>query len=117
MVGVGRVYDERDGDSRRVLVDRLWPRGMRKDDARIDEWLPAVAPSSELRRWYGHRAEEYDEFVHRYEAELEQGEQADAFARLAAVVEHESTTLVTSTREVALSHLPVLARLLDEGSA
>lgn len=113
MVQVGRVYDEGDG-SRRILVDRLWPRGMRKDDPRIDEWLPLAAPSTELRHWYGHRAEAFDEFARRYEAELAQGEQADAFARLAALVEHEPTTMVTATREVELSHLTVLARLLDE---
>ncbi len=114
MVGVGRVYDEVGDGSRRVLVDRLWPRGFRKDDPRIDEWLPEVAPSTELRRWYGHRPEEYDEFARRYEAELSQEPGADGFARLAALVGLEPTTLLTATREVELSHLTVLVRLLDD---
>ncbi|CAM5780966.1 DUF488 domain-containing protein [Cellulomonas persica] len=112
MVAVGRVYDEVSDASRRVLVDRLWPRGFRKDDPRIDEWMPEVAPSTELRHWYGHRAEAYDEFARRYEAELAQEPAADGFARLAALVRLEPTTLLTATREVELSHLTVLADLL-----
>lgn len=73
MVQVGRVYEQPDGATRRVLVDRLWPRGVRKDDPRVDAWLPQVAPSTELRRWYGHRAEAFEEFADRYAAELAGG--------------------------------------------
>ena len=113
MVGVARVYDEVSGTSRRVLVDRLWPRGFRKGDARIDAWMPAVAPSTALRQWYAHRTEEYEECARRYEAELEQEPAADSFARLAALVRLEPTTLLTATRDVRRSHLTVLAGLLD----
>lgn len=113
MVGVARVYDEVSGAGRRVLVDRLWPRGFRKDDPRIDEWLPEVAPSTELRHWYDHREEAYDEFARRYTAELTEGPGADAFARLAALVRLEPTTLLTATRDVEHSHLTVLADLLS----
>jgi len=71
-VRLARVYEEPEpGEGHRVLVDRLWPRGLRKDDPRIGQWLPEVAPSTELRRWYGHAPERYDEFVERYTAELE----------------------------------------------
>jgi len=113
-VGVGRVYEAGDGTRRRVLVDRLWPRGVRRDDPRVDAWLPEVAPSTELRRWYGHRAEAFDEFARRYAAELAEGEGAAALAHLAEVAAAGPVTLVTATREVALSHVPVLARLLAD---
>src|SRR5215471_3572552 len=70
-VRIGRVYDApRDGDGRRILVDRLWPRGLAKEAAAIDEWLKAVAPSSELRRWYGHDPALFEEFGRRYGQEL-----------------------------------------------
>ncbi|MBW0254064.1 DUF488 family protein [Cellulomonas sp. PS-H5] len=113
-VEVGRVYEPSDGTRRRVLVDRLWPRGVRRDDPRVDEWLPRVAPSTELRRWYGHRAEVHDEFARRYAAELADGDGAEALAHLADVASSGPVTLVTATREVALSHVPVLARLLAD---
>lgn len=112
MVNVGRVYDEVDGGSRRVLADRLWPRGLRKEDPRIEEWLPQVAPSNELRRWYGHRDEAFDEFARRYEIELADGPGAEALARLAAIVAAGPTILLTAAREVEQSHLTVLIRLL-----
>lgn len=113
-VRIGRVYDEPDGRGLRVLVDRLWPRGVRRDDPRIDRWIPEVAPSTELRRWYDHRPERYDEFAHRYERELADGDAAAAFAEVAALVAEGPTMLVTATRAVELSHLTVLARLLSE---
>lgn len=112
MVNVGRVYDEVDGGSRRVLADRLWPRGIRKEDPRVEEWLPQVAPSNELRRWYGHHVEAFDEFARRYELELADGPGAEALARLAGIVAAGPTILLTATREIELSHLTVLTRLL-----
>lgn len=111
---MGRVYDA-EVRGRRVLVDRLWPRGVRRNDPRVEEWLPQVAPSTDLRRWYGHRAEAFDEFARRYEAELAEDPGAEAFARLATLVADGPTTLLTATREVDLSHVTVLRRLLDRG--
>jgi uncharacterized protein YeaO (DUF488 family) len=116
-VEVGRVYDEVHGDARRVLVDRLWPRGMRKDDPHVGDWLPEVAPSTGLRHWYGHRAEAFDEFARRYAAELSDGEGAQALARLRGLVAQGPTLLVTATREVELSHVTVLAGLLGRPPA
>ena len=73
-VRVARVYEQPAADAgRRVLVDRLWPRGLRKTDPRVGKWLPRVAPSTELRHWYDHKPERYDEFVQRYTAELQSG--------------------------------------------
>jgi uncharacterized protein YeaO (DUF488 family) len=82
-VRVRRVYDEPEAaDGRRVLVDRLWPRGLAKDAAHIDEWLKAVAPSNELRRWYGHDPAKWDEFRDRYGDELQEPERAGALEHL-----------------------------------
>ena len=72
-VRVRRVYDEvRDDDGQRVLVDRLWPRGLSKQRARLDEWCKVVAPTSELREWYAHDPGRYDEFARRYRDELQE---------------------------------------------
>ena len=107
-----RVYDPpSDGDGRRVLVDRLWPRGITKDAARIDEWLKDVTPSNDLRKWYhadpeGRRAE----FADRYLAELAGPSQQAALKRLRAMAKEGPVTLVTSAKDVEHSHVPVLAR-------
>jgi uncharacterized protein YeaO (DUF488 family) len=108
-----RVYDPVEVDEgRRVLVDRLWPRGLRRDDPRAGEWLPAVAPSSDLRRWYGHRPERFAEFVLRYRQELE-GEQARSALTELSSMAAAPLTMVTATRELALSHLTVLMAVLQ----
>ncbi|WKG05371.1 DUF488 domain-containing protein [Mycolicibacterium sp. HK-90] len=113
-VRLARVYDDPEPDEGdRVLVDRLWPRGLKKTDPRVGRWLPAVAPSTELRHWYGHKPERYDEFVARYTEELQSGPEAEALDELRALVGQGPVTLVTATREVELSHLTVLARLLS----
>lgn len=112
MTRVARVYDARDPeDGRRVLADRLWPRGVRKDDPRIDEWWPEVAPSGELRRWFGHRPERVEEFARRYQEELAAATEALDKAR--AIDEAEGLTLLTATKDMAVSHLQVLARVID----
>lgn len=112
-VRLARVYTEPEPDEgQRVLVDRLWPRGLKKTDPRVGHWLPAVAPSTELRHWYDHKPERYYEFAARYTQELESGEEAAALDELRALVGKGTVTLVTATRELELSHLSVLAGLL-----
>src|SRR5690348_2599340 len=114
-VRLARVYDAPSPhDGRRVLVDRLWPRGVRKDDPRVDEWLRDVAPSNELRTWYGHDPSLFEAFARRYEAELAEPTGAEALESLRGLVEAGPVTLVTATREPAISHVAVLARLLTE---
>ncbi len=112
-VGFARVYDAPVASAgARVLVDRIWPRGLRKDEAHLDEWLKAVAPSTELRTWYGHDPERYDEFARRYRAELRAPEQAQAVQHLREQAEHGGVVLLTASKAVEISQAAVLADLL-----
>jgi uncharacterized protein YeaO (DUF488 family) len=117
-VHVRRVYDEpRADDGTRVLVDRLWPRGMSKARARLDEWCRTVAPSPELRTWYHHEPERFDEFTRRYLDELATPERTAALVHLHDLANHGSLTLLTATKSVALSEAAVLATLLTAPGA
>ncbi len=110
---VRRVYDDdRPDDGYRVLVDRLWPRGVSKERAALDEWAKDVAPSDGLRRWYGHDPEKFAEFARRYRAELEDPPAVDALVRLRRAAEDSSVTLVTATRDVEHSGAAVLLNVL-----
>jgi uncharacterized protein YeaO (DUF488 family) len=114
-VRVRRVYDQPGpADGYRVLVDRLWPRGLSKDAAAVDEWLRDVAPSGELRRWYGHEAGKFAAFRQRYEAELQAPAGAGALAHLRELAGSGPLTLLTATRDVEHSQAAVLAALLQE---
>jgi uncharacterized protein YeaO (DUF488 family) len=113
-ITVARVYDAVAGDAARVLVDRVWPRGLRKDDARLDEWCKDVAPSTELRKWYGHDPVKFDEFARRYRDELAEPARAAVVERLRALARQRSVVLLTSTKDVAISQARVLADVLTE---
>ncbi|MGH9170674.1 MAG: DUF488 family protein, N3 subclade [Acidimicrobiales bacterium] len=112
-VEIGRIYDEPKGDgARRVLVDRLWPRGIAKDSAQFDDWLGRVAPSSELRRWYGHDPARQDEFSRRYRIELGHGPANEALRELRAYAKVGQVRLVTATRDLERSAAAVLLDVL-----
>ncbi|PRX05187.1 UNVERIFIED_ORG: uncharacterized protein YeaO (DUF488 family) [Actinomadura viridilutea] len=111
---VRRAYEPREPeDGTRVLVDRLWPRGLSKEDADVDVWLKEVAPSTELRRWYGHDPARYDEFCRRYEAELADPEHSEALKRLRDLAASGPLTLLTATKDVEHSQLPTLLKALS----
>lgn len=113
-IEVCRVYDCHDmRNAHRVLVDRLWPRGVAKADAPIDEWAKDVAPSTELRRWYGHDPAMFEEFARRYRDELGQPSAAATVDRLRSLARHTRVALVTATRDVEHSGALVLAAVLD----
>jgi len=113
-IRVRRVYDAPSpGDGARVLVDRIWPRGLRKDAARLNSWDKDVAPSTELRTWYGHDPGKFGEFRHRYLGELSGREQRMALARLRVLAASGPLTLLTATRDVEHSQAAVLAQLLQ----
>jgi uncharacterized protein YeaO (DUF488 family) len=108
-----RIYEETSpADGKRVLVDRVWPRGMRKEDAHLDEWLRDIAPSTELRRWYGHEPGRFAEFRRRYLAELRDPAHRQAVERLRDLAAHDRLALLTATRDVAHSQVAVLAEWL-----
>ncbi|WP_431032444.1 DUF488 domain-containing protein [Streptomyces sp. P6-2-1] len=112
-VRVRRAYDPAEAaDGQRVLVDRLWPRGLSKERAHVDEWLKSVAPSTALRRWYGHDPARFDEFAERYRAELADPAREEALARLRGLAADGPLTLLTATKDLAHAHTFVLARAL-----
>ncbi|GIF01164.1 DUF488 domain-containing protein [Paractinoplanes rishiriensis] len=114
-VQIARVYDaSTDQHAMRVLVDRLWPRGLAKARADIDEWCQLVAPSPELRKWYGHDPTQFTQFRHRYRAELATGEQADALARLRQLAKNHTLVLLTASKDVSISQAAVLSELLND---
>ena len=113
-IRVRRVYDTPSpSDGARVLVDRVWPRGLRKDAARLDNWAKDVAPSAELRTWYGHDPAKFEEFRRRYTAELAMPGPKEALARLRALAADRPVTLLTATRDLSLSQAAVLVELLQ----
>lgn len=112
-IGLKRIYQPPErADGTRVLVERLWPRGLRKEEAAVDLWLKEVAPSPELRKWYGHRPERWEEFEQRYRAELTGN--PEAVERLTALARRQRLTLVFATKDVERSSAAVLRRFLEE---
>ncbi|HEV2404985.1 MAG TPA: DUF488 domain-containing protein [Ktedonobacterales bacterium] len=113
-VRIKRAYEEpAPEDGVRVLVDRLWPRGLAKERARIDLWLKDVAPSAELRRWYGHDPERFAEFQSRYTAELAREPARTALETLRDLARRGPVTLVFAAKDRARSNAAVLQDLLD----
>lgn len=114
-VAIKRVYDspahER-GDGHRVLVDRLWPRGVAKADLVYDLWAKDVTPSSDLRKWYGHEVDKWAEFVKRYRAELTVDPGATELAHLSALLTKGPVTLLTAVKDVDHSAAAVLMAVL-----
>jgi uncharacterized protein YeaO (DUF488 family) len=106
-----RAYEPpADSDGVRVLVDRLWPRGIRKSDAAIDRWLKEIAPSTELRRWFGHDPARWDEFQRRYKAEL--SKDAGLLNELRDIAKKQVLTLVYSAHDEAHNQAAVLRDVL-----
>lgn len=112
-VRLRRVYEPPEPeDGVRVLVDRLWPRGLSREAARIDAWPRALTPSNELRKWYHAGEGSYEEFARRYEAELAAPEAAELLDRVRESAAEGEVTLLTAVKVPEESHAAVLARLL-----
>lgn len=108
-----RVYDAPERkDGHRVLVDRVWPRGLRREDAAIDEWLRDIAPSSELRRWFGHDRTRWDEFVRRYHGELDA--MPETIEALLETGRRQTVTLCFGARDRECNNAVALKRYLDQ---
>ncbi|MEQ8145352.1 DUF488 family protein [Streptomyces sp. OP7] len=112
-VQVRRAYDApEDTDGVRVLVDRLWPRGLAKEKASLDEWCKQIAPSSDLRKWYHHDADRFEEFERRYREELADPERTEALEHPRGIARTRHLTLITATKHPEISEAEVLARNL-----
>ncbi|OZG58159.1 MarR family transcriptional regulator [Bifidobacterium myosotis] len=112
-VSIKRIYDEPSPqDGYRILVDRLWPRGVSKERAALDLWMKAIAPSPELRRWFGHDPERFDEFAEQYRQELDANTEAvDELKRVCS--EHDAVTLLYAAKDPIVNHAAVLREYLE----
>jgi len=111
-VVIKRIYEPAsDVDGFRILVDRLWPRGMKKEDAGIDLWLKAVAPTDALRKWYHHDGGRWDEFRHKYVLELKDNPAVNEL--LSLIKEHKMVTLLYAAKDAAQNHALVLLQFLQ----
>ena len=111
-IAVKRIYEPASrSDGMRILVDRLWPRGIKKDAAKIDLWLKEIGPSTSLRRWFGHKPERWEIFRERYLGELSDNE---AVAQLRQLAKKERVTLLYSARDEDRNQAVVLAELLKK---
>ncbi|HTL32009.1 MAG TPA: DUF488 family protein [Kofleriaceae bacterium] len=118
MIRVKRAYEPVEAkDGYRVLVERLWPRGLRKADAHIEKWLKDVAPSNELRKWFGHEPSRFSEFRERYRHELRSEPARTALAQVANRAARGTVTLVYSAHDKEHNNAVVLARLLERRAA
>lgn len=112
-LAVKRVYEPAaDSDGQRVLVDRLWPRGVKKEGARLDLWLKDIAPSDDLRHWFGHDPERWTEFQKRYRAELK--DKGEALAELRGLMARGKVTLLFAAHDEQHNNAVVLAAYLGE---
>ena len=116
MIRIERVYDNpKEVDSFRILVDRLWPRGLRKEKIRIDLWQKDIAPSNSLRKWFGHDEKKWDEFKRKYFKELDKKSDSDAVDRIIKLAkEHSSITLLYGAKEERFNNAVALKEYLEE---
>lgn len=115
MIRIKRIYDPPSAsDGKRILIDRLWPRGVKKDEARIDEWLKDIAPSDDLRKWFGHDPEKWPEFRKKYQKEL-QGN-GETVKRLRSEAKRGTVTLLYSAKDEEHNNAVVLKDVVDSSA-
>lgn len=112
MIQIKRIYeDATDSDGYRILIDKLWPRGVSKIRAHLDEWDKTISPSTELRKWFGHKAERMNEFTELYKAELNQ--KTEDLERIKAISKTKTVTLLYAARDPKINHAVVLQSVLN----
>jgi uncharacterized protein YeaO (DUF488 family) len=115
MLRIKRVYDPPDpSDGYRVLVDRLWPRGLGKENARLDDWRPDIAPTNTLRVWFAHDPQKWEEFRVRYRNELDASGGMEDLAKLASRARRGTVTLLFGARDRQRNNAAVLKEILEE---
>ncbi|MFD1036952.1 DUF488 domain-containing protein [Virgibacillus byunsanensis] len=115
-VTIKRIYEDvSNEDGIRVLVDRVWPRGISKADAELDYWMKEIGPSTDLRKWFGHDPEKYDQFKETYKEELSHGEQQEELERLKEITKdnNKDVTLLFSAKDEKYNQARVLKDILD----
>ena len=106
-----RVYEDKSkDDGHRVLIDRLWPRGVSKEDAHFDEWMKELAPSTELRKWFDHKPERFEEFSKRYKKEL--AEQKELLDKLKELAKKKKVTLLFAAKDTEINNAVVIQEVL-----
>ena len=111
MIGIKRVYDAPSAhDGKRILIDRLWPRGLKKDEAAIDEWMKEIAPSDDLRKWFSHDPSKWLEFKKRYKKELEG--KSELLAQLKGYARHGTVTVLYAAKDTEHNNAVVLKEVL-----
>lgn len=112
-IKIKRVYEEPEKeDGFRILVDRIWPRGLSKEKAKVDLWLKEIAPSTELRKYFGHKAEKWEEFRRRYLQELQ--EQKDGISQVREQMKEKNITLVYAAKDTCRNQAVVLLEVLKK---
>ncbi|HWP93068.1 MAG TPA: DUF488 domain-containing protein [Thermodesulfobacteriota bacterium] len=115
MIKIKRAYDKaRKDDGTRVLVDRLWPRGLKKEEIKIDLWLKEIAPSNELRKWFSHDPQRWKEFCKRYKEELKRDEKRDAIKKLVEIAERENLILVYGAKDEEHNNAVVVKEFIED---
>ncbi len=113
MIQIKRVYEEASKqDGVRILVDRLWPRGVSRKEAALDLWLKEIAPTAELREWFGHKPERFEEFSKRYGHELSENPAVDTLQAL--VADKPKVTLLYGAKDPRINHAVVLQKFLEK---
>lgn len=110
-----RIYDsDQEKEGKRVLVDRIWPRGVSKEDADLDEWLKEIAPSPDLRKWFDHDPDKFNDFAEKYKKELDNDEEkAEAFQKLNDYAENGNVILLYGAKDEKHNHAVILKNLLN----
>ena len=112
-IAIKRIYeDASEKDGYRILVDRLWPRGVSKEEAKLDEWLKDIAPSTALRKWFDHIEERFPEFSKRYQAELDL--KTEEITRLTTIAKKQQITLLYSAKNEKFNQAVVLSDYLNK---
>jgi uncharacterized protein YeaO (DUF488 family) len=115
MIKIKRIYDPpASGDGKRILIDRLWPRGLKKEDAKIDEWLRELAPSTELRKWFGHDPEKWVEFKRRFFSELRG--RRDLADNIAKTARKGTVTLLFASKEERFNNAAAVKEFIETGA-
>jgi uncharacterized protein YeaO (DUF488 family) len=115
MLKIKRAYEKKESeDGKRILIDRLWPRGISKAEAGIDEWLKDLGPSTELRKWFGHDPEKWGEFKKRYQKELSDAEKTGIMEDIAHLARRSTVTLIYSAKDTEHSDVKVLEEIIQK---